>query len=182
MQKSQTSKQSTSEVVEGNSSVSGKLAVIDSTGADKHTAAVKTVMDSGYTKVTVTKEYFSDEFGLSADSLGVSSDPIPMRIHPGVKPSDGRSGGLLYRETRTIEHGQLVKAEERSLNAEQSTHVKKTDSTAVVSETKHRSKISTTWTTSETIRKRAISLWPYLIVVVLILYVAYRCYKWFTKL
>lgn len=182
VQKSQTSKQSTSEVVEANSTASNKLAVIDSTGAGKRTAEVKKTTDSGYTKITVTKEYFSDEFGLSADSLDTSSTAIPMRIHPGVKPSDNKSGGLLYRETKTYERGQLAKTEEKNLNAEQSVRVKKTDSTAVESASVQQSKQSTTWTTWQEIREKAVSVWPYLVVIALILYVAYRCYKWFSKL
>lgn len=128
---------STTDSIGAKSSATIYIKKSDSSGIAIHNSTEKKTTDSGYTKTTVVKEYYSDEFDFTAEDKASDTtknsnpqDRTPVNekdFKPQKHPN--RSGGkLLYKETTITETGKIQKNEEKNLQTEESGNKKNVDS------------------------------------------------------
>lgn len=113
----------------------GAVSKTDSSADKKKEIELSKKSDSGYSKRTVVREFYSDEFDFDGpDTLRPVKNQIPEKPgdqRPRSAAGTSKAGRLLYRETETIETGQLSKSESEKIKETAETELKKVDSGAV---------------------------------------------------
>jgi hypothetical protein len=169
----------------------------DSTGSEvTQTNQVKT-SDSGYTKTTVIKEYWGDEFDFAGTDTTEAGKDFPEPDKPQVDPKDyeptanagnkpgkdpgkkqiGNSKKLLYRETTIKETGTVKKTEDLTGVTEKKGTVNQSDSAAAGQSEITRVTKEKTDVKSSKRRTTTIVGLSFLLLLLIVAYVLYRRYK-----
>ncbi|UAY56278.1 hypothetical protein [Arachidicoccus terrestris] len=160
----------------------------DSAAHSDVTASQKSKIDSGYSRKTVVREYWTNDFDLGSDTR--PNPVVPTQTKNGKETSNishtsHKKGGshkmpgkLLYRETTTYEKGNLQKETENNTGTKQGVRLINADSLGV----KNADSLNVNKGTVENIktvdRKKLLSG---IMIVAVIAVICFGLYKWLKK-
>lgn len=106
----------------------------DSSNTGKRITNTQTKSDSGYTKKTTIREYYSDEFDFGpGDSLRPLKNRDTLKTgeqRPRSAAGNSKPGRLLYRETQIEERGSVARIEDKKEISQAGSSLKKYDSSS----------------------------------------------------